>query len=814
MTDFFSTLSGMLLNWTLLFALAWGVHYVLRNRHARWRQMLWRGVLVSAAAVALLPLQPLPRLHIFVGKTRAEVLRPLAPEPTPASAVRSAAMPAVAAPASASPAPKIAAISSPLASHRPANPFTGAQWLLILWGSGAAWGAIRLAVLGRRLRRLRKAADLAPPHLLSDMNAIRNSLRVRRDIDLALSPDIASPFLCGLHRPAILIPASLAEHLSREERCVLFAHELAHLQRNDLFWCTAWRVALAMFWFHPLAWKIPAAHELACEQEADRLASANADGRIAYARILAQFALRILAIAAPEPRLALGASSQISRRLSYLKSAAPAAWSRKKSAAAFSLIAALFLLAAGCELTTRKPVDVNAPVEFKKVLVTVHDESGKPIEGAVIQAGGFRVKGIHSPDAYGWDNKRFGPPVPATTSADGKAWLQYPVMGIPQEQELTGALFFNVNRDGFTTADVQTFYVDKPNDTVVMKRSGTLDVAAWFGPEHTPVTDVVANLSGGRPDDWAKHSDGHFVNARSAPGQHILQLSAKLPTGQTVFSEGILVEAQREKVTSLSIEMKPGIRVEGHIDAGIPRPIKNAHVFLSVRPSQYPVNRIVEDFYAASQKYGYMTFWHTYRSVNPDGTFTFESVPPGEADLVAVGDGFTSKSQGEFVNRMPDDSIEKWEQGVVIPQAFPLGAPVTAINLIAEPSATLEITTKDKSGQPIEGVQIFANPNIIRMPGGLLGRMPNSSESPFMNLDPLPLHVYTATTDTNGKATIPNLPTVKTSLDIDDPNYQAQVQQPNGWRDRYIRVTFSSGKTLKMDLTLEKKGADFLGLLH
>ncbi len=713
MNAYFPPLVMLLLRWTLLLALAWGIHCVLRNRHARWRQMLWRGVLVSAVVIAFLPVVPIPLLQIAIGQSPSstEPARLLASDALPENPAGSSAIPAAAAKPAAT--PQTAALVTPASPHPLRYPFTLGQTLLILWIIGATLGIARLAVFYVLLQRLRNAAHPAEPPLVAEMDALRAPLRLRRPVDLRISDQIASPFLCGWRPPGILIPAALAAELSSRERTILFAHELAHLRRRDLFWCTAWRVVLAIFWFHPFAWKIPTAHELACEQEADRIASEGLENRSAYARFLARIALQVLAMPTAESRLALSASSQIAGRLAYLKTAAPSTWTRGKSAAACTLAVALLLLAAGCDLTARKPIDVGAPIQFKKVMVEVHDEFGKPIAGAVVQPNGFRVKGIHSPDAYGWSTKLFGPPVPATTNADGEAWVAYPVMGIPEEQELTGALFFDVDRDGFCTADVQTYYIDQPNDTIILKRSGTLDVFAWIGPGHIPVTDLVATLSGGRPGDWDKRPDGHFVDAKSAPGEHVLQLAGKLSSGEMVFSEGVLVTADRGKTNALSVEMKPGIRVEGRIDAGIPRPIANGRVFIGIRPPQFPVNRIVEDYYAPSEKYGGMNFWHTYRTINPDGTFVFESVPPGEADVVAVGDGFTSKSQGEFVNRMPDGSIEKWDPAapeIVIPQAFPLTAPVTALNLLAGPSATLEVTAKNKSGKPIEGAQIFLKP--------------------------------------------------------------------------------------------------------
>jgi beta-lactamase regulating signal transducer with metallopeptidase domain len=43
-------------------------------------------------------------------------------------------------------------------------------------------------------------------------------------------------------------------------------------------------------WFHPLVWNVRAAHSLACEQEADRIAAAQLDHRGFYAQLLARLA--------------------------------------------------------------------------------------------------------------------------------------------------------------------------------------------------------------------------------------------------------------------------------------------------------------------------------------------------------------------------------------------------------------------------------------------------------------------------------------------------------------------------------------------
>ena len=135
MTTYFSPLVMLLLRWTLLFALAWGIHFILRNRHARWRQMLWRGVLLSVATIALMPLLPVPLVQISVGRSRIEALRPLPSDPLPAPAAKSSGFAAL---PEKSPAVPVTAAFSPAIDRQSGKlPFTLTQMLLILWAASA-----------------------------------------------------------------------------------------------------------------------------------------------------------------------------------------------------------------------------------------------------------------------------------------------------------------------------------------------------------------------------------------------------------------------------------------------------------------------------------------------------------------------------------------------------------------------------------------------------------------------------------------------------------------------------------------------------
>src|ERR1035437_2120665 len=63
-----------------------------------------------------------------------------------------------------------------------------------------------------------------------------------------------SPAVCGLFRPAILIPQSLAENFSDEQLRAVLLHEVIHLRRRDV-WVNCLQTLLQIvYWWHPLVW--------------------------------------------------------------------------------------------------------------------------------------------------------------------------------------------------------------------------------------------------------------------------------------------------------------------------------------------------------------------------------------------------------------------------------------------------------------------------------------------------------------------------------------------------------------------------------
>ena len=793
----------LLLKWTSLLTLAWGAHGLLRHRDARWRLILWRSVLCFGLLLPISQFVDLPGVKIPVGTDMVHA----------GDASNLATIPATGSQPS---KVKLESTTTTAASPRQGPERTGAfqptpaggvvSWqeiLVTIWLLGCLLGIVRLAWLQLALSRLRTQAE-QPAAVIEQMaDQVRSALGLRGEIQIRITGTITSPFVCDLLKPTIMLPQTLVQSLNEAELRAVLNHEMAHIRQNDLAWCVAWQWLRAIGWFHPLVWRVPAAHNLACEQEADRVASAQMLERDSYVQLLARLALKVLALPAVETRLTVNGSSQITKRLIWLGQSRVANWNWRYSVAAFSVSLLLFLAVAGCETTKNSSTTATslAKVEFKKVLVVVQDDDGKPVAGATISPEGFRVKGLHGADAYTWRKELFGPPEKVVTDSEGNAYIKYPVVGIPEEKEYTGALFFSVTHPDYSTARPQEYSVDNPEQPIRLTRGIHLKVSGYVGDDHQSVPELVPILNEEviHSNDWRATGGNGYAFNKVSPGEHLLQLMGRLPSGQIVYSEVQEFTAEKGKDYNFDLEMKPGIRLEGRLDDNTPRPVTNGRVLISVRSKQFPAWTNWNQVDAVVKKFPNVPGWKSYRPIAPDGTFVFESVPPGGLDVIVHGDGFASKNGGTYARNFG------------VPQVFSLEAPKTQIEVVTEPTATLVFTAKTKDGKPIEGAWVGLNPNVIRVNGGLFGDMRRSSEAPFNKQVPLPDVPYSTKTDKDGVAVIRNVPTCTGGLELDHPQFQVPLQDLKGWRNRNVHVSFNAGETNRLTMVLEPKGTDFIG---
>jgi len=137
---------------------------------------------------------------------------------------------------------------------------------------------------------------------------------------LVASPRIASPLSWGVAPGFIVIdPASLDE---RQAVRAILAHELAHLRRQDWIFLILSRLALAVFWFNPLVWRLHATLVERSEEAADAIALETVD-RTLYARTLVRLASHpAKRLTGPQPATAMAASTRtLKTRIAHIMTA-------------------------------------------------------------------------------------------------------------------------------------------------------------------------------------------------------------------------------------------------------------------------------------------------------------------------------------------------------------------------------------------------------------------------------------------------------------------------------------------------------------
>jgi hypothetical protein len=126
--------------------------------------------------------------------------------------------------------------------------------------------------------------------------------------------DGASPMTWGIRRPAVAIPAAVAEWPAARREPVL-RHELAHVARRDCLTQALASLACALYWFHPGAWvaarRMRLERELACD---DRVLAAGARPS-GYARELLEMANALARSASPALAVSMASRPNLETRL-------------------------------------------------------------------------------------------------------------------------------------------------------------------------------------------------------------------------------------------------------------------------------------------------------------------------------------------------------------------------------------------------------------------------------------------------------------------------------------------------------------------
>ena len=150
------------------------------------------------------------------------------------------------------PLPVEAVITTPPAVAAPSVAWQGFAFLL--WLAVVITMTLLLVQRAFFIRGLLARSQDAGAEMLTIFEQGRKQMKVRRSAALRLSPLAASPSVCGLFRPTILIPQSLADRLDAKHLRSIILHELAHVKRGDLWVSLLQTVLQIVYVYNPLLW--------------------------------------------------------------------------------------------------------------------------------------------------------------------------------------------------------------------------------------------------------------------------------------------------------------------------------------------------------------------------------------------------------------------------------------------------------------------------------------------------------------------------------------------------------------------------------
>jgi beta-lactamase regulating signal transducer with metallopeptidase domain len=341
MPDFPLSLDLMALKATLILIGAMLMAFVLRRASGSSRHMLWTATTVALLALPVLESQ-LPQWS--VPWLPSEQM----PEPAVSPALSAQwSIASVGGGVALVPDVLPAVSSASTASLGTDDRLDLGYWLPAAWLLGILGFGLPILIGVMRSRRLiRSAVEVGDPRLLQHFRHAVTEVGVTARVALRMSPAVRTPMTGGVWRPVVLLPEAA---LQWGDDCLaaVLRHELVHVHQHDALRQLASRLSVALYWFHPLAWRAARlgalAREMACDESVLRLGTRPSR----YARHLLNLAdpqasqelmpalvrldhphleERVMAIlrASPPP---------VSRRVSFLATLVVAAWTVAVAAA-------------------------------------------------------------------------------------------------------------------------------------------------------------------------------------------------------------------------------------------------------------------------------------------------------------------------------------------------------------------------------------------------------------------------------------------------------------------------------------------------
>jgi beta-lactamase regulating signal transducer with metallopeptidase domain len=684
-------------------------------------------------------------------------------------------------------------------------------------GAWLCWGAVATIVLCRQ-------ASAAPPALRVQLAEIVHNSRLPR---LLLSPRISNAAALGVLRPAILLPAEIAEKNPHRSLHAVLSHEWAHIRNHDLWLLALGRCVFALLFAHPLYWWLR--RRIRDDQEMVADAAAARENRPDYAERLLGWVRLTSGLPPLRVSAAVGlweAPTQLTRRIAMLLDETFVVQTAPSRRWKYRAIGLMVLLGAVCSLVSVWPAQSNdeqtqamkaaaskaakiaaesaaARQQMLELPVRVVDADGKPVANAKITPWALR-----SSQGHGWwrdDDKRAGiGPKEVVTGEDGTATVLYPCYRDLREQVRIISVSLFVDHPDF--AYVNNLHIDVP-----LESKGFYEIKATRGVpvEIRPLIDGKPTT----PDDvFLLWSDGRSWQKGAAPektANDTLRIPAMPPGKNSVlavkldgdrathFSKIVDFELVAGEPKTIDVPLRPSLQIQGILSDNVPRPVRRGRIKTSTLPPAGAGNRVE---------------WFSWTTIQPDGTFTIDGWPADEPmQLIALCDGYiaTSGRAPDVVKNPPDPKKDSFNR----PQVFDPGKN-GRITVAMSPLVRCVASAIDEDDKPVAGVTVLSWPNVGWWNLGsqvycdsLVRGERLLREREYMkvvdNAFPTP---FQGTTDEQGKVTL-ELPAGKEHLAVRSDVYELPVFLG----DRDVRVKLVPGETTEATLRLQPSGAEKLG---
>ena len=142
----------------------------------------------------------------------------------------------------------------PVVFVSPPPPITWQAMVFLAWLLVVVVMTLLLIQRAFFVRGLIAQSTEAPEAMTDLLDQCRRQMRVRHRVVLRRTSLSASPSVCGLWKPRILMPQSMIAQLDAQQMKSILLHELAHVKRGDL-WINLIQALLQIaYFFHPLLW--------------------------------------------------------------------------------------------------------------------------------------------------------------------------------------------------------------------------------------------------------------------------------------------------------------------------------------------------------------------------------------------------------------------------------------------------------------------------------------------------------------------------------------------------------------------------------